>query len=51
MSYLQALYTVLVKYLGLHNVGTIMAKGCGTPALIQESPYAHEAYVLGHSLA
>lgn len=51
MSYLQALYAGLAKYLGLQDMGTIMAKGCGTPALIQESPYAHEAYTLGHSLA
>ena len=26
-----------------------MAKWCGTPALIQESLYIHEAYTLGHS--
>lgn len=51
MSYLQALYVGLAKYLGLQDVGAIMAKGCGTPALVKESPYAHDAYALGHSLA
>ena len=51
MSYLQALYAGLAKYLGLQDMGTIMAKGCGTPALFQESPYANVAYTLGHCLA
>ena len=50
MSYLQALYAGLVKYLGLQDMGTIMAKGCGSPETAQSSIYAAEAYRLGRSL-
>lgn len=50
MAYLKNLYLGLVEYLGYQDVGTIMAKGCGLPETIHNSPYAIEAYHLGKSL-
>lgn len=50
MFYLKSLYNALAQYLGYENLGTIMAKGCGSPELINSSPFAKEAYQLGKSI-
>ena len=47
---LQAHYKTLVKYLNLKNEGEIWGKGCGTPAMTQNSPYVKAAYMLGYNL-
>ena len=50
MSYLRNLYNGMAEYLRYENVGTVMAKGCGSPESIHASRYAEEAYQLGKNL-
>lgn len=50
MFYLKSLYNGLARYLGYENLGVVMAKGCGNPDTIHNSPYAKEAYQLGKSI-
>ena len=50
MSYLRNLYNGMAEYLRYENVGTVMAKGCGSPKSIHASRYAEEAYQLGKNL-
>lgn len=47
---LTAHYQTLVKYLNFRDIGTILAKGCGTPSITARSRYMAAAYELGKSL-
>ena len=47
---LVAHYKTLVKYLRLKDQGTVLGKGCGTPAMTQGSGYVEQAYELGKNL-
>ena len=47
---LVAHYKTLVKYLHLKDQGTVLGKGCGTPAMTQGSGYVEQAYELGKNL-
>ena len=47
---LVAHYKTLVKYLHLKDQGTVLGKGCGTPAMTQGSGYVEQAYELGKRL-
>ena len=50
MYYLDTLYRGLAQFLRYQDLGTIMAKGCGSPELVHDSRYAKQAYELGKSL-
>lgn len=50
MSYLRNLYNGIADYLQYKNMGTIMARGCGSPETIHGSRYAKEAYEIGKTL-
>ncbi len=43
-------YQTLVRYLNFNDVGTILGRGCGTPAMTSRSRYMAQAYELGKSL-
>lgn len=43
-------YQTLVRYLNLTDMGSILGKGCGTPAMTQNTPYPQFAYELGRGL-
>ncbi len=43
-------YLTLVRYLNLQNMGTVLATGCGTPAMTKRSSYPRKAYELGKKL-
>ena len=47
---LEAHYQTLVRYLNFQDMGTILGKGCGTPAMTARSRYMAAAYELGRSL-
>ncbi len=47
---LEAHYKTLVRYLNFKDMGMILGKGCGTPAMTARSPYMAEAYEFGKSL-
>ena len=47
---LEAHYNTLVRYLSLQDQGTILGRGCGTPAMIRGSRFMQEAYALGKNL-
>ena len=44
-------YHTLVRYLNLTDMGAILGKGCGSPAMTEHSPYPQRAYELGLGLA
>ena len=43
-------YKTLVRYLGLQDMGMVLGKGCGSPAMTKHSPYTQRAYELGNRL-
>ena len=47
---LEAHYNTLVRYLSLQDQGTILGRGCGTPAMTRGSRFMQEAYALGKIL-
>lgn len=47
---LEAHYNTLVCYLSLQDQGTILGRGCGTPAMTRGSRFMQEAYALGRNL-
>ena len=47
---LEAHYRTLVRYLHLEDVGMVLGRGCGTPAMTARSPYPDQARALGRSL-
>ncbi len=47
---LTAHYKTLVRYLNFQDMGTILGRGCGTPAMTSHSSYMAQAYELGRSL-
>ena len=47
---LTAHYQTLVKYLNFKDMGMVLGRGCGTPAMTARSRYPAEAYELGKSL-
>ena len=47
---LEAHYNTLVRYLSLQDQGTILGRGCGTPAMTRSSRFMQEAYALGRNL-
>ena len=47
---LEAHYNTLVRYLSLQDQGTILGRGCGTPAMTRGSRFMQEAYALGKNL-
>jgi len=47
---LEAHYRTLVRYLNLQDMGMVLGRGCGTPAMTKSSRYSREAYELGRSL-
>lgn len=47
---LEAHYNTLVRYLSLQDQGTILGRGCGTPAMTRGSRFMQEAYALGRNL-
>ena len=47
---LTAHYQTLVRYLNFQDMGTVLGRGCGTPAMTARSRYMAEAYELGKSV-
>ena len=47
---LVAHYQTLVRYLNFKDMGTILGRGCGTPAMTARSRYMAAAYELGKSI-
>ena len=47
---LKAHYKTLVRYLNFTDMGMVLGRGCGTPAMTQHSPYPQQAYSLGNRL-
>ena len=47
---LESHYQTLVRYLNLTDMGMILGKGCGSPAMTKHSPYTQRAYELGNRL-
>ena len=47
---LESHYRTLVHYLNLTDMGMVLGKGCGTPAMTKHSPYPQRAYELGNRL-
>ncbi len=47
---LSAHYKTLVRYINFRDMGTVLGRGCGTPAQTKRSRYTKEAYTLGRSL-
>ncbi len=47
---LKAHYKTLVRYLNLRDMGMVLGKGCGTPAMTEHSKYPRQAYELGLGL-
>ncbi len=47
---LEAHYKTLVRYIHFEDMGMILGKGCGTPAMTKQSRYPKEAYELGKNL-
>lgn len=47
---LEAHYNTLVRYLSLQDQGTILGRGCGTPAMTRRSHFMQAAYALGKNL-
>ena len=48
---LTAHYQTLVKYLNFKDMGMVLGKGCGTPAMTARSRYMAAAYELGRNLS
>ena len=47
---LESHYRTLVRYLNFRDQGMVLGKGCGTPAMTQNSDYLSMAYQLGKGL-
>lgn len=47
---LEAHYHTLVRYLNLQDMGTVLGRGCGTPAMTQRSKFVKQAYELGRGI-
>lgn len=47
---LESHYRTLVRYLNFRDQGTILGKGCGTPAMTKKSNYLPMAYQMGKNL-
>ena len=47
---LEAHYDTLVRYLNLTDMGRVLGKGCGSPAMTKRSEYPRRAYELGRKL-
>ena len=47
---LESHYQTLVRYLNLKDLGAVLGKGCGTPAMTKHSEYVRQAYELGKNL-
>lgn len=48
---LEAHYRTLVRYLNLEDMGMVLGRGCGTPAMTQQSKFPKLAYELGKKLS
>lgn len=46
----KAYYQRICEYMNFEDLGMIIGKGCGTPAMTKNSPYLNQAYELGKSL-
>lgn len=46
----QAYYKKICEYMRFEDLGMVIGKGCGTPAMTKRSGYLQEAYALGKSL-
>ena len=42
--------SALLDYLGMEDMGQILATGCGTPGMTARSPFMEHAYRLGRNL-
>lgn len=47
---LESHYKTLVRYLNLTDMGMVLGKGCGSPAMTKHSPCTQQAYELGNRL-
>lgn len=47
---LESHYKTLVRYLNLTDMGMVLGRGCGSPAMTKGSRYPQMAYELGRSL-
>ena len=47
---LQAHYQTLVRYLNLEDMGMVLGRGCGSPAMTQQSRFPKQAYELGRGI-
>ena len=43
-------YGTVSRYLGMEDMGQILATGCGTPGMTARSPFMEHAYRLGRNL-
>lgn len=50
MEALTVHYKTLVRYMGWHDVGTVLGLGCGSRSLVEGSEFAKEAYKIGAGL-
>ena len=48
---LMAHYRTLTRYLNLKDMGAVLGRGCGTPAMTRRTPYPRQACELGRGLA
>ena len=48
---LEAHYRTLVRYLNLEDMGMVLGRGCGIPAVTQQSKFPKLAYELGKKLS
>ena len=46
----EAYYKQLCRYMSFKDCGTVLGKGCGTPAMTRASKYPAQAYELGKSI-
>lgn len=47
---LQAHYQTLVRYLNLEDMGMVLGRGCGSPAMTRQSRFPKQAYELGRGI-
>ena len=50
MKDVSAHYGTVSRYLGMEDMGQILATGCGTPGMTARSPFMEHAYRLGRNL-
>ena len=47
MKIVEAYYRRLCEYMQFEDVGMVLGRGCGTPAMTKGSGYVEKAYALG----